>query len=232
MILWVPLFSRASLLEEETPTIDSRDQRFFDRTLLDAQRGDSVAMGTLGLLYEKGKGCRKDLDKALTWLKKGAKKGDAAAENNLGFLFFQGVGVQEDDLEAFKWFKKAAEQGLASAQTNLGLMYARGAGIPKDHGIAFGWFQKAADQNDLDAQINLAQMLSLGDGTAKDLVASYQWFTLALAHPGLEDSRVDELHNDLEWLAKRMTGGQINEAKRKAESWTKDHSTALEDPNP
>lgn len=222
-LLLAPLGANASLLAEDTPVIPPEDQRLFDRAFLDAQQGDPKAMGTLGLLYEKGKGCRKDLAKALTWLKKGAKKGDAAAENNLGFLYFQGIGVEQNDQEAYRWFKKAAEQGLASAEANLGLMYARGAGIPKDHGIAFGWFQKAAEQGDLDAQVNLAQMLSIGDGAPKDQVASYQWFTLALRHQDLEDTRRDELRDDLTWMEKHMTGDQVKQAKAQTQKWLDDH---------
>lgn len=223
LLFLAPLWAQASLLAEDTPVISPEEQRFFDRTFLDAQQGDSKAMGTLGLLYEKGKGCRKDLDKALAWFKKGAKKGDAASENNLGFLYFQGIGVGQSDQEAYRWFKKAAEQGLASAEANLGLMYARGSGIPKDHTIAFGWFQKAAEQGDLDAQVNLAQMLSLGQGAPKDYVASYQWFTLALRHQDLEDTRRDELRDDLTWLEKRMTGDQVKQAKTQAQKWLDDH---------
>lgn len=218
-----PLTAQASWLEEATPVISSQDQRFFDRTLLDAQKGDPAAMGILGLLYEKGAGCPKNLDKALNWLTQGAKKGDAAAENNLGFLYFQGMGVKEDDLEAFRWFKKAAVQGLASAQSNLGLMFARGAGVPKDLPTALDWFRKASDQDDLDAQVNLAQMLSLGEGGPKDLVSSYQWFLTALDHPALEGTRKEELRDDLLWLEKRLTGSQVEEAKQKAKDWRKDH---------
>jgi TPR repeat protein len=227
-----PLAVQASLLEETTPVLSTQDRRFFDRTLLDAQKGDPAAMGILGLLYEKGTGCPKNLDKALNWLTKGAKKGDAAAENNLGFLYFQGIGVKENDLEALRWFKKAADQGLASAQSNLGLMFARGAGVPKDLSTALDWFRKAADQDDLDAQVNLAQMLSLGEGGPKDFPASYQWFLIALDHPDLEGTQKEELRDDLLWLEKRMTGAQIQDAKQKAEDWRENHSSKVDRQDP
>lgn len=226
--LAVPLGANSLSQDPENP-ISPRAQRFFERTLLDAKKGDSKAMGILGLLYEKGEGTAKDLDQAFQWSKKGAQKGDAAAQNNLGFLYFRGLGVKEDDAEALRRFRKAAAQGLASAQANLGLMFARGTSVPKDYALALEWFQKAADQGDMEAQVNLAQMFSLGQGAPKDLVASYQWFTLALKHSRLDKAKLEELRDDLQWLEKRMTGAQVAEAKKKAQEWRESHTAEVSD---
>jgi TPR repeat protein len=208
------------LLDTAKPTPkELENEKFFQSAFKEAQEGQPKAMGIVGLLYEKGLGCKTSLPEALKWLKRGARKGDADSQNNLGFLYFNGLGVGEDDAQALKWFKKAADQGLASAQGNLGLIYARGTGAPKDYARALDWFKKAADQNDGEAQVNLAQMLSLGEGGPKDYVESHKWFSLALRHHSLEDGKVSELRNDIEWLEKRMTGSQAAEAHKRASAW-------------
>lgn len=230
LFLAIPL--RAQEIFDATPSPQSKeDQKTFQKTLHEAQRGDSKSMGTLGLMYEKGLGAAQDLGKAFHWLSRGAKKGDAASENNLGFLYLKGLGVKEDDAEALKWFQKAADQGLASAQGNLGLVYGRGLGVEKDYGRAIQWFKKAAEQDDADAQVNLAQMLSLGEGAPKDFAESHKWFSLALRHPNLSDAQVGDLRNDIEWLEKRMTGKQTEEAKKRASEWLASKETP-EPPEP
>lgn len=191
------------------------DKAAFESCRRDAQKGDPKAEGLLGLMYEKGAGTEKNHAEALRWLEKGARKGDADAQNNLGFLYFQGQGVTQDYAVALKWFKKAAAQGLASAQANLGLMYGRGKGVPKDYAQAMEWFRKAALQDDVDSQVNLGMLYSLGQGTPKDYVESYYWFSLALDHEGLEDGKVEDLRNNIEWLEKHMTDEQMAAASRK-----------------
>jgi len=220
----VPLCAQELFNSTPTP-IPAEDLEDFQKALKDSQKGDVNSMGTLGLMYEKGLGTKRDLAEAFHWLSLGARKGDAACENNLGFLYLEGLGVKTDEAEALKWFQKAADQGLASAQGNLGLVYGRGLGVKKDYGQAILWFKKAAEQDDADAQVNLAQMLSLGEGAPKDLVESHKWFSLALRHPSLRDGQVEELRNDIEWLEKRMNGGQINEARRRASDWETTQAT-------
>lgn len=228
--LSVPLAAQDYLLLATPTPANAQDQQDFQDALKQAQGGKAEAMGTLGLMYEKGLGCAPDLEKAFLWLKRGAQKGDAASENNLGYLYLKGLGVKEDDAEALAWIQKAADQGLASAQGNLGLIYGRGLGVKKDYGQAVLWFKKAADQGDSDAQVNLAQMLSLGEGAPQDYVESHKWFSIALKDHDLTDGQVEELRDDIEWLEKRMTGEQVKEAQKRAEAWETAASSKASNP--
>jgi TPR repeat protein len=182
-----------------------------------AQKGDPAGECALGLMYENGYGVEKDYAQAKVWFERSARKGDPGGQNNLGWLYRYGKGVPRDDKTALGWFIKAAGQGLASAQLNIALMAARGEGMKKDAGLAYIWFEKAALQGDDEAQVNLGQMLSLGEGTPKDLVESYKWFSVASNHPDLSGDKRDEIHDDLEWLEKHMTGDQVREAQRRAD---------------
>ena len=76
-------------------------------------------------------------------------------------------------------------------------------------------------------------MLSLGEGTPKDLVESYKWFAVASKHPDLSGDKMDEIHDDLEWLEKHMTGDQVREAQKKADRFKADSVEAdLPTPTP
>jgi TPR repeat protein len=98
-------------------------------------------------------------------------------------------------------------------------MYGKGLGISKDYKLSFQWFLKAAEQDDTESQINLGMMCSVGEGTPKDLVESYKWFTLALTRGDLEEAQENELRDNVEWLEKKMTNQQIDEAKKRALQW-------------
>ena len=96
LLLFTPFILRAQELstEGDFESANKDYKPFFHSNLREAERGDAKAMGILGLMYEKGLGCEKNLAEALDWLKKGARKGDADAENNLGFHVLPGYGSE------------------------------------------------------------------------------------------------------------------------------------------
>ncbi len=219
-LAFIPTLKAAEFTDESQPTLRSGDSvQYFKDCYRAAQKGDAKAQNSLGLLYEKGVGVSKSYPEALKWFQKSARKGNPEGQNNLGFLYFKGLGVKEDDQEALKWFLKAVDQGLASAQGNVGLVYGQGLGVKKDYAKALEYFKKAADQDDPDSQVNLGVLYSLGEGTAKDYVESHKWFSLALRHESLTNDQVEELHGDIEWLEKHMTGKQMDEAKKREAAW-------------
>jgi TPR repeat protein len=75
----------------------------------------------LGWRYKYGEGVKKDLAKAVEWLRQAAEQGYAPAQNALGFCYEFGDGVEKDLKKAIEWYTKAAEQGDARAQNNLAL---------------------------------------------------------------------------------------------------------------
>jgi TPR repeat protein len=123
-----------------------------------ADQGDAAAQCNLGVMYEKGRGVKKDETEAVKWFQKAADQGNAPAQFNLGFMYKTGRGVKKDETEAVKWFQKAADQGVAAAQFNLGVTYEKGYGVKKDETEAVKWFQKAADQGHAKAE-NLVKKL-------------------------------------------------------------------------
>ena len=76
-------------------------------------------MNNLGVRYEKGQGCDRNLTKAAEWFEKSANLGCSAAMFNLGIYYKNGQGVTKDVNQAREWYTKAVAQGHAKAQTKL-----------------------------------------------------------------------------------------------------------------
>ena len=78
-----------------------------------ADRGDAAAQYNLGIMYENGRGVRKDDAEAVRWYRKAADQGHLEAQNNLGAMYEDGHGVPQDYVEAVRWYRKAAINGNA-----------------------------------------------------------------------------------------------------------------------
>lgn len=74
----------------------------------------------LGLMYEFGDGCSKDLNEALKLYMYSANCGIVKAQKFVGAFYYLGNGVDMDREEALKWYMKAAKQGDAGAQCITG----------------------------------------------------------------------------------------------------------------
>lgn len=98
-----------------------------------AKNGIKEAQYSLGLMYLRGTGLKKNTEKGLYWLKKAAQQNDLTAICELGRIYKYGIdGVNKNEKESFEWYKKAVNQGSESAQYDLGLMYIDGEGVDKD----------------------------------------------------------------------------------------------------
>lgn len=131
--------------------------------------------------------------------------------------FQKGIdAVQKGDhATALKEWKPLAEQGDARAQFRLGQMYHRERGVPRDYKIAVKWYILASEQGHIQAQTNLGVMLTTGRGVGKSKTGAYKWWSIAASQG---HKKAEELRD---MIKKRMTLGQITEAKRIIEEWKK-----------
>ena len=144
-----------------------------------AEGGQVNAQNNLGLLYEDGKGVKKDLAEAVKWYRKAADNGECNAMFNLGSMYMNGEGVKHDKYEAFKWYMKAAENGNINAYYNVGHMYYNGYGVNKDYVKAAEYYRKAADRGISNAQISLGVMYFVGEGVSKNYDEAYRLWKMA-----------------------------------------------------
>jgi TPR repeat protein len=115
----------------------------------------------LGLMYEKGLGVEKNINKAIDWYAKAAGKGFADAEYRLGEIYYLGQEVnrevKRDPVRAYRLLNRAALHGVARAQYYVGRMYLEGDGVPRQIRKAKRWLHLAADNGIDDAKRLLSQ---------------------------------------------------------------------------
>jgi TPR repeat protein len=153
-----------------------------------AEKGFAQAQYNLGVMYEKGKGVKKNSLKAKKWfllaadqeLKIAVEKINLLAkerskrkqkDNSKALLerfsnlktknFEDGISAinNKDYKKAHQLFLQLAKEGDGKAQTNLGWMYEKGKGVPKDFQKAEKWYQLASEQGVAKAQEKLNLLL-------------------------------------------------------------------------
>ena len=143
----------------------------FKKTLLLAEKGDSVAQNDLGAMYAQGQGVAQDYSEAAKWYRLSAEQGQEIAQSNLGNMYDQGQGVPQDYTEALKWFRLAAEQGDDQAQFNLYIMYDKGQGVPQNVVLAHMWVNLAAAQG---VERAIKSLIKLEERMTKEQLAEAQ----------------------------------------------------------
>jgi hypothetical protein len=178
-----------------------------------AERGDAEAQYRVGLMYEFGKGYPRDMQQALSWLRRAGTQGHTGAQVELGVLHSGGEGVPANARESVEWFRKAALAGSATGQYNLGLMIAKGEGIARNDAEAMAWFRKAADQGLALAQFTLGVGQENGEGVPRDPVLASASFAIA-ARNGNPDAPA---HRDA--LLATLTPAERRDAEALVAAW-------------
>jgi hypothetical protein len=84
-----------------------------------AEKGDTEAMMTIGLLYHRGEGFKQDYVKAMDWYLKAFKKRKGDAFNNIGVMYRDGLGVDKNLEIAYALFWITYWGGLGSDDTQI-----------------------------------------------------------------------------------------------------------------
>jgi TPR repeat protein len=105
-----------------------------------AEHGLSAAQNTLGVVLSNGDGVGKNVDEALSWLRKAFRAGDTCAGQNIAITYRE-IG---DLRTAVKWFRKSADAGDGDALIQLGIHYYWGKGVRKNPKAAIRCFRMAS----------------------------------------------------------------------------------------
>jgi TPR repeat protein len=104
-----------------------------------AEHGSGPAQNNLGILLGNGNGLRKNVEEALSWLRRAFRGGDPCAGQNIAITH-----RENGDLKAaVKWFRKAAEAGDGDALIQLGIHYYWGKGVRRNPRAAVQCFRVA-----------------------------------------------------------------------------------------
>jgi len=162
LLFWAsPSIALVTEYQEAVDAYNREDYKAAYKLILPlAKKGFAQAQYNLGVMYEKGKGVKKNLKKAKKWFQFAAEQGVVKAQYKLGLMYGKGKGVAKDYSKAIKWWNLAADQGNGKAQINLGWMYEMGKGVPKDAQKAANWYQLASNQGLAKAQEKLNLLLN------------------------------------------------------------------------
>lgn len=153
-----------------------------------AEAGYMSSMNQLGVCYEKGYGCKSDLQEAYNCYEKAANSGYIKAMVNLG-RFYNGKllyagkdGLHpanlflmniHNDAKAYQLMKTAAEADNKFGMFYLGMCYEHGIGVNKDKSEAKKWYTKVCGRkaNNKDALSRTDYMRRQAEGK----VYNYSW---------------------------------------------------------
>lgn len=134
------------------------DEENFDTCNELAQQDDTKAQYNLAVMFHRGIGTVRSVEKALQWYLVAAEQGHLKSQFNLGLIYHKGDGVQRDYVEAVVWYSKAAKAGHNNARYNLAVMYDQGQGIEQDYAMAYTLWKMAADEGHELAGLNIKSL--------------------------------------------------------------------------
>jgi len=128
----------------------------------------------VGLMYEAGKGVKKDVIKARKLYQKAADLGWIHAQVDLGLMFYNGDGGLTQNIDkAIHYYKLAIAQKSLISHFNLALCYQKRNQTNK----AFKLCYKAAPLGSSSAQAKLAYYYETGYGTTQSFEKAFYWYS-------------------------------------------------------
>ncbi len=112
-----------------------------------AAKKDTRAMMMLAsLLYQEGRGDKKNVKEAFELYLTLANSGSHQAQMMLSGMYRWGAGVKKNLPEAVRLLKESTKNGNRYAPHHLAVMYERGVGVPKDKEKALKLYKLSADR--------------------------------------------------------------------------------------
>jgi TPR repeat protein len=140
-----------------------------------AEQGHAAAKTRLGLALLIGRGTKRSLVEAETWLRRAALEGDALAAAVLGD-FHASEDRRPADLEtAAHWYRHAAELGHSGSARALARAIAAGAAGKPDPGEIAAWLEAAIEGGEASAWAELGGLIASAALPADQLPALHGW---------------------------------------------------------
>lgn len=160
--------------------------------------GFSDSIMELALVYMKGVGVEKDLNKAKYYFKILSNNYNSyIAQYNLGMIYHQ----EKKYLKSLKYFELSGEQEYSEALMKIGIIYRDGLGVKRNPIKTYQYFEKAAKLNNTNAFFYLGVFNEDGFGTKKNINRTRRYYKLA-ARYGIEEGL---LNLGLYYIGKEQT---------------------------
>ncbi|KAM3875095.1 protein sel-1 homolog 3 [Diretmus argenteus] len=133
--------------------------RYYERGAVRLE--DPVSMYDYAIVLMQGHGVKKNIPRAITFLKKAMDQGFAPAINALAWYYEQ---FERDYERAVQLWEQADLHGSPDAAMNLGVMYSQGLypGKAADQFMAYKYYLKSAERGHISGAIHLAEMWTTG----------------------------------------------------------------------
>lgn len=146
-----------------------------------AERGDSVALWNMGLLYERGHGeVRPDSALALAFFRRSAQKGYAPALNYMGYRIYSGADSGAERARGIEMIRRAAATGDPLSCSNMGWLLIHGEGLRRDTAEGARMLRIGAMAGLPRAQVQYADLCRAGAGTGRDTSLADSLYEAAL----------------------------------------------------
>lgn len=140
-----------------------------------SENGNTMAMVSIGEIYNNGYGVKENPDEAIRWLKKALKEGETEAYFQLGVAY----DFKEDYQEALRWYKKGADDGNELCMRNIGYLYDDG-GLPTNYQEALRWYKKGANEGNYDCMRSIGLLYYDNGGLPVDYQETIKWYRKAI----------------------------------------------------
>ncbi len=150
--------------------------------MIAAKKGYVYAMYYTGIMLAEEDNPLRDLNEAVSWLKKAGDNGMADSYEQIGCIFEANL---KDLHTAFKWYECAAQNGSTAGQFQAGRLLFNGPIVGDgsfeivDYDTAFKYYWDAAHGGNMDAMTDLGKCYEEGKGTDKNLDVAVKWYVRA-----------------------------------------------------
>lgn len=140
---------------------------------------DSYALVKVGMFYEKGMGCEKNINKAISQYTLALEQGQFSAALALAAIYENGDLVKKDYSKAYGYYKKI-ESHNSEAQFKLGQYHEEGLFVKKDIYEALRYYKMAANNNNSEAKKMLGDCCLVGVNMDQDYNKAVAYYEGAL----------------------------------------------------
>jgi TPR repeat protein len=170
-----------------------------------SDKGSTIALLGIGLLYENGEGVDSDYDKAAGYYQKAIDAGFPLAFGYLADLYNEGNLGDPDPVKAIDLYRKGADAGDFSALNQLGIFYQWGRGVAKDVKQAETLFRRAIASGHADVAAEGKNDLAwLWMKTGTNLADAFTLATAAVAEVRADDPGTKGRYRDTLAWAKHL----------------------------
>ncbi len=128
------------------------------------KQNNTNAIHELALIYLKGDGIAKNLNKAYELLEKSSDLGNMESTYILAKIYLSNETIYFNEKKAYNTFVDAANKNHPKAQLMIARFFLLGEIVPKDYEKALHYFKLASKQKEYEANCYIAYMYASGTG--------------------------------------------------------------------